>query len=322
MRLRVLVLLAMLVMLLPRPVAAHGVEDILITDVWARPAIAMTEHDHDAETTDAERDHDAETDDADHDHDAMTEAISTSAVFMHIENLGGHPLRLVSATSPVAESVEIHESVMGEGDVMQMRPTEYISIGVEETVVLEPGGYHIMLIGILEDLAFDMAFPVTLTFDMGNDVTLDVTTAALVSVEAPTPSEVLVGAGAVGPHADEPDHMQATFMLYNRSTTAERLVGISTPVAGDVEFYSVEGETATLVDGLDLPAESVLENTAFYVLLHEWDAEAAHHQAIVVTLEFESGRTLTLALPVIEAHDHDHEAEATAAPADGHSHSH
>lgn len=314
MRYRVLLLLALVVLIAPRPAAAHGVQDLLISDVWARPAIAMTDHDH-ATDTDA------------HDHDAMSETMTTSAVYMRIENLGGHPVRLVSATSPVAQSIEVHESVMGEGDVMQMRPTEYISIGVGETVVLEPSGYHIMLIGLHEDLTFDMAFPLTLTFDMGNDATLEVTTAALVVEEAPTPADVLVGAASIQALAeDDPDHLQATFMLFNRSTTDERLVAVHTEAAAEVEFYSVEDDSATQVDGLDVPAASVLEDAAFYLLLHKWDAEAAQHQAVVLILVFESGREVTVAVPIIVPsaadHDHDHDTNADGAADSEHTHSH
>jgi copper(I)-binding protein len=59
--------------------------------------------------------------------------------------------RLTSASSPVAERVEIHATSMDQG-VMKMRELAAIAVPAEGQVVLAPGGTHIMLIGLRQAL--------------------------------------------------------------------------------------------------------------------------------------------------------------------------
>jgi periplasmic copper chaperone A len=70
--------------------------------------------------------------------------------------------RLVSAASPVAGVVEIHEMAM-EGDVMRMRAlTKGLELPPGRTVELKPGGYHIMLMDLKKALAAGETVPLTL----------------------------------------------------------------------------------------------------------------------------------------------------------------
>lgn len=71
--------------------------------------------------------------------------------------------RLVAAASPVARTVEIHEMRM-DGDVMIMRAIPGIELPAGRTVALEPGGYHLMLLGLRRPLRAGEAVPLRLTF--------------------------------------------------------------------------------------------------------------------------------------------------------------
>lgn len=99
----------------------------------------------------------------------ITDAVS--AAYMRIANRGELADRLVSAASPIASVVEVHEVAMVD-DVMQMRPVEGVDIPASEAVVLEPGGYHIMLMGLTRDLLPGEAIPLTLTFESGVELTI------------------------------------------------------------------------------------------------------------------------------------------------------
>ena len=55
--------------------------------------------------------------------------------------------KVVSASSPAAGVVEIHEMAM-EGDVMKMRPVPALSLPAGKTVELKPGSYHMMLMDL------------------------------------------------------------------------------------------------------------------------------------------------------------------------------
>ncbi len=89
-----------------------------------------------------------------------------SAVFMQITNQGEHA-ELVSASSDAAKVVELHTHVNDSG-VMRMRKIDKIDLPSNQTVVLEPGGLHIMFIGLLRDLNVGESVDVDLGFSDGS----------------------------------------------------------------------------------------------------------------------------------------------------------
>jgi copper(I)-binding protein len=82
--------------------------------------------------------------------------------------------RLVSASTPVAQSVQLHTMRM-EGDVMRMREVESIEIPPGQTVELKSGGMHLMLIGLKAPLVAGQRFSLKLGFEKAGEVTVDVT---------------------------------------------------------------------------------------------------------------------------------------------------
>ena len=99
---------------------------------------------------------------------------------------------LIGGTTDVAHVVEIHEIVRqqrGHGDAAAGAVAS--KFPPVARVTLEPGGYHIMLIGLTEDLTDGMTFDLTLTFEKAGDVVVPVTVQraapegdAIVSIEA------------------------------------------------------------------------------------------------------------------------------------------
>lgn len=78
--------------------------------------------------------------------------------------------RLVSAKSPVAGVVEIHEMAM-EKDVMKMRAVPNgLELPAGKTVELKPGGYHVMLMDLKQAVKEGDTVPLTLIFE-GKDKT-------------------------------------------------------------------------------------------------------------------------------------------------------
>jgi hypothetical protein len=70
---------------------------------------------------------------------------------------------ILRVSSDVAEAVEMHESTMN-GDVMEMHQLESVPLTAGEQVTFEPGGLHIMLIGLQQDLKNGDEFEITLDF--------------------------------------------------------------------------------------------------------------------------------------------------------------
>jgi len=96
-----------------------------------------------------------------------------AGAFMTIENQGRETDRLLSASSPVAGLVEIHEMAM-DGGLMKMRSVKGIDVKPGATVELRPGGYHVMLEDLKQPLKQGEQVPVLLTFEKAGTVEIKV----------------------------------------------------------------------------------------------------------------------------------------------------
>lgn len=89
--------------------------------------------------------------------------------FMKIENKGSAADQLISASSPVAGEVQLHEMAM-EGNVMKMRQVKDIVVPSGGEVELKPGGLHLMFMNIKAPLAAGETVPVKLKFAKAGEV--------------------------------------------------------------------------------------------------------------------------------------------------------
>jgi len=96
-----------------------------------------------------------------------------SAVYMTIENKGEHD-KLVSLSSEIAESAELHTSKVDENDVATMEMIKILDIPSNNTVKLEPGGMHVMLLGLKESLVGKEVVNLKLVFDKAGVVVVEV----------------------------------------------------------------------------------------------------------------------------------------------------
>ena len=145
--------------------ACGGDDPITIEDQWARTSPAMA---------------------------------SMGAAYMSISASEGDQLVGVSVPASVAARAEIHEMVPADMDhsmddsmdddetamdmgAMVMQQIMALDLPAGETVNLEPGGYHVMLIDLAEPLVEGESFEVTLDFAEAEDLTVEV----VVRTEAP-----------------------------------------------------------------------------------------------------------------------------------------
>lgn len=101
---------------------------------------------------------------------ATTSQATAGAAFMTLSS----PIadRLVAASSPVAERVELHTHIM-EGGIARMRQVEGgIELPAETPILLQPGGLHIMLIGLKQPLKEGDTVQIGLTFANAAPVTV------------------------------------------------------------------------------------------------------------------------------------------------------
>jgi copper(I)-binding protein len=104
---------------------------------------------------------------------ATTSSQKVGGVFLTITDTGG-PDRLISVSSPIADTLALHETVR-EGDVMKMRPVPALPLAAGQTVEFKPGSYHLMAMGLKQQLKPGATFPVTLTFEKAPPVTVTAT---------------------------------------------------------------------------------------------------------------------------------------------------
>ncbi len=86
-----------------------------------------------------------------------------TGLFARITSVQGG--RLVSASSPLAGVVEIHEMSM-DGNVMRMRALpDGLALPAGQAVALKPGAHHLMLMDLKQPLKAGDAVPVTLVIE-------------------------------------------------------------------------------------------------------------------------------------------------------------
>jgi copper(I)-binding protein len=89
----------------------------------------------------------------------------SAAIYLTVTNTGTTPDTLEGvASTPAAEHADLHEMKMS-NNVMEMRPVKSLAIDPGKSLVLQPGGYHIMLTGLKAPLKEGQTVPLTLKFD-------------------------------------------------------------------------------------------------------------------------------------------------------------
>lgn len=103
-----------------------------------------------------------------------TDDPSMTAAFMVIANNTDADVVLVKATSPTTDMVQIHEMVDGDdGHMVMQEAPDGVTVRAGKQQMLMPGGYHVMLMGLTEELA--PGDEVELTLEFSDGTTVDVT---------------------------------------------------------------------------------------------------------------------------------------------------
>ncbi len=104
---------------------------------------------------------------------AMPPGQPTSAGFMGITNNSKQDLVLKDAEGSVAKKVELHTHTMKDG-MMSMHKVDKIDLPAGKMVMLKPGGLHVMLMGLKQDLKPGDNVSLTLVFSDGSKKQLEV----------------------------------------------------------------------------------------------------------------------------------------------------
>ncbi|GFE63472.1 copper chaperone PCu(A)C [Litoreibacter roseus] len=122
---------------------------------------------------------------------ASTPSAKSGAAFMQIMNMGETEDRLIAASTDAAIRAELHTHQEASNGVMRMiHVEEGFVIPAGESLSLQRGGNHVMLIGLSDPLEQGETVNITLTFENAGDV----------MVEVPVDLERKPQAGAHGGH--------------------------------------------------------------------------------------------------------------------------
>ena len=96
-----------------------------------------------------------------------------SSAYLTLRNNSPQAVGLTAFTSEQVRAIELHEHVHKNG-VMQMRRVEQFVLPAGETLVMQPGGHHLMLFGLPESFAEGAKITIELMLTTGDNVSITV----------------------------------------------------------------------------------------------------------------------------------------------------
>lgn len=121
-------------------IAACGGGELRVTEAWARPGNAG----------------------------------GNSAAYFTIHNPTNQADTLSSAHSEIASHAEIHESEMSDHGSMRMQPQDAVPVPRRGVADFSPGGLHVMLVDLKQDLQAGDSFRLTLNFETAGNLIVEV----------------------------------------------------------------------------------------------------------------------------------------------------
>lgn len=132
----------LMALLIGVPATAHaGSDDVTVENAWARAAIGTSR---------------------------------PGAAYMDISNTGDEAVTLTGIETDIAMMPMIHRSATDAKGISSMSAAGDIVIAPGETVMLEPGGYHAMLMKLRHPMKEGESFPLILLFSDGGIVVVEV----------------------------------------------------------------------------------------------------------------------------------------------------
>ena len=97
----------------------------------------------------------------------------TAAAYVTVTNTGRSADRLLSATTPVAQTVQFHKE-SEENGISRMRALPSVELDPGTKVVFKPGDMHMMITGLKQPLKEGEIFPLTLKFEKAGKIEINV----------------------------------------------------------------------------------------------------------------------------------------------------
>ena len=126
--------------------------------------------------------------------------------YVTIVNAGEEPDRLVGGSAEIADRFEIHEMSVADGVMTMRHLPDGLEIPAGGEVVLKPGSYHIMLMGLERPLVQGERIAGTLAFEKAGPVAVEFVVEALGATRPAGDEKGGAAAGGAMPHDGGMDH--------------------------------------------------------------------------------------------------------------------
>ena len=93
-----------------------------------------------------------------------------TAAYLTITAAAGQADALLSASSPAADMVQVHEVSTDASGMTGMHPIDRLDIPAGSSVTLKPGGYHLMVMGVKRELTVGGSIELALVFEHAGKV--------------------------------------------------------------------------------------------------------------------------------------------------------
>ncbi|ENC9217956.1 copper chaperone PCu(A)C [Campylobacter lari] len=95
----------------------------------------------------------------------------TTAIFLKLKNNSDKDIKLIKAQSSLSDTTEIHDHIMENGKKMMVQIPQ-ITIKANSSAELKPGGMHIMILNLKENITPQTKANLTLYFDDNSTIKL------------------------------------------------------------------------------------------------------------------------------------------------------
>jgi len=98
-----------------------------------------------------------------------------TAAYFTIHNRGNKAIRLTTVEGAISKRIEIHEHTMSNGLMRMQEVKAGIELSAGETLAFQPGGYHIMIMDLNQDIKEGDVINLILKFDDNSTQTVKAT---------------------------------------------------------------------------------------------------------------------------------------------------
>lgn len=231
----------------------------------------------------------------------------TATLYMTIENRGDHTVNLLDVITGFSASVEVYI----DGDPAD---SERFAIAAGKTISFATGENTILISEFGDALEDVDAIALTLVFNMGEDISYEATIGAIVSQTPLVKDHDLIVYNSWGRFgfSGEGSVSGAYLVIENQGETDDRLIEIQSDAVSEVEIHesSVSGDMMSMspVETIDIPAEAIIdlsEESNYHLMLIDLQQDLMIGEAITMTLIFESGNEVRLAVPIMMQPNHE-----------------